>query len=264
MMKRLERMTWPQAEEYFKENDIVIIPAGSIESHGRHMPLGTDLLIPNKILELIEERTDVMCAPSMPYGCTEFLAPFPGTINLGTKAYYEVMHSIMESLRAHGAKRFIVLNGHGGNNPALDLVGLDLYKEGCLMAEVNWWILVWNLCGDWNGNSPWRGGHGAGEETAAIMSVDESLVDMSQIAAPSKLKDLSDEIKGAGFRSVSFKGCEIPLSRFTTDVTDNGWVGPDDPTLATKEWGDTMLNAFADWFVEFIEAFKKAELPEAK
>lgn len=261
-MKRLENITWPQAEAYFKVNDTVIIPTGSIESHGRHMPLGTDFMIPEKILELIEDRTDVLCAPAMPYGCTEFLAPFPGTVNLGTEAYLAVMTSITESLRQHGAKHFIFLNGHGGNNPVLDLVGLDLYKKGCLAAEVNWWVLVWNICKDWNGNTPWRGGHGAGEETAAVMAIDPSLVDMSEIDAPSDLTDLSDQIKGAGFRSVTFKGCEIPLSRFTTDVTNNGWVGPDDPHVATKEWGEELLNGFADWFVEFIEAFKDAKLPE--
>ena len=53
---RLEHLTWPQAEAYFAKNDTVIIPLGSLECHGRHMPLGTDTLIPNRIIELLEEK----------------------------------------------------------------------------------------------------------------------------------------------------------------------------------------------------------------
>lgn len=53
---RLSKITWPTAERYFKENDMVILPIGSTECHGRHMPLGTDTLIPDKILDLIEEK----------------------------------------------------------------------------------------------------------------------------------------------------------------------------------------------------------------
>ena len=57
---RLEHMTWPQAEAYFKNNDTVIIPLGSLECHGRHMPLGTDTLIPEKIIDDLKRyRADI-------------------------------------------------------------------------------------------------------------------------------------------------------------------------------------------------------------
>ena len=60
--------------------------------------------------------------------------------------------------------------------------------------------------------------------------------------------------------AVRFKGVDIPMRRFTTDVTDNGWVGADHPKYATKEWGEQMINATADYIAEFIEAFKKVDL----
>lgn len=79
---RLENLTWPQAEQYFKNHDLAIVPIGSIECHGKHMPLGTDTIIPNKILELIEKKSDALIVPTMPYGNTDYLASFPGTISL--------------------------------------------------------------------------------------------------------------------------------------------------------------------------------------
>ena len=61
---RLEEMTWKEAEEYFKTHDMVILTTGSTENHGLHNPLGTDTMIPNKILELIEDKTDALICPT--------------------------------------------------------------------------------------------------------------------------------------------------------------------------------------------------------
>ena len=61
---RLTNLTWPKAQEYFEKNDMVLISIGSIECHGRHMPLGTDTLIPEHLLEKIEKKSDVLIAPT--------------------------------------------------------------------------------------------------------------------------------------------------------------------------------------------------------
>ena len=116
---RLANITWPQAEAYFKEHDMVLMGVGSIECHGKHMPLGTDTLIPDHLLEDIEKRTDVLICPTLPYGATDTLADFPGTINLGTDVLYDVMRSITDSLWQHGARKFVILNGHGGKTRTL-------------------------------------------------------------------------------------------------------------------------------------------------
>ena len=63
---RLSNLTWPKAEEYFKEHDTVLIGLGSIECHGRHMPLGTDTLIPDFLLDKIEQKSDVLICPTIP------------------------------------------------------------------------------------------------------------------------------------------------------------------------------------------------------
>lgn len=260
---RLERISWPQAEAYFKTNDTVIIPLGSLESHGRHMPLGTDTLIPERILEIMEEKNDTLIAPVIPYGCTDYLSSFPGTVNLGHDVLYQLLKAIAESLRSHGARRFVVLNGHGGNVPVLDRISLDLYKEGCLLAQMNWWQMVWNLIPDQEGRKPWRGGHGGAEETAAILAIDPSLVDQNEIKdAP--VKGLSEQLPASGMRTVRYKGVDIPVSRLSMDMNDNGWFGDDHPSEANAKWGAEMIQASADYICDFIEVFRQAELPAAK
>ena len=232
----LSEITWVKAEEYFRHNDMVIIPIGSIECHGKHMPLGTDTLIPDKIIELVRKQNDdILIAPTMPYGACESLYPFPGTVNLGTDLLYQLMKTIIWNLK-------------------LERIGYELDSEGCMMALLNWWLNVWEL------NPAWKGGHGGGEETAGVLAVNPDLVDRKYVDDPLVLKDVSPAIKASGFNSAEFRGVNVTIPRLTDHVTDNGWIGPDHPKYATKEWGDEMLQAFADYMVSFLEEFSKVEL----
>ena len=218
---RLTNLTWPKAQEYFEKNDMVLISIGSIECHGRHMPLGTDTLIPEHLLEKIEKKSDVL---------------------------------IFLSLYRHGARKFVFLNGHGGNIKMIERLGMEFEDKGCLVAMLNWWLMAWDM------NPAWKGGHGGGEETAAILGIDPSLVDKSEIGGELQFKHLSDNLKTTGFRSVEFKGVNVDIIRNTPHVTDNGWIGPDHPSTATEEWGKEMLETTANYIVDFMEEFKKVKL----
>ena len=224
---RLERINWTQAEEYFRHNDMVIIGTGSIECHGRHVALGTDFLVPGKIIELMEPKCDVLIAPTM------------------TK--------ITESLFRHGARKFLFMNGHGGNNAALEQVCMDLDRKGGMGAILNWWTLAWTL------DPAWKGGHGGGEETAAMMAIGDDLVDKS-LMADNNLQQLTENLKTSGFGSINFRGFNILTRRSVRKMTDNGWIGTDHPTTATKEWGQKMLEGCAQYALDFIEEYKKIEL----
>ncbi len=254
---RLSELTWPQAEKYFAAHDTVIIGVGSIECHGRHMPLGTDTIIPDFLLEQMEQRTDALICPTIPYGATEYLGDFPGTVNLGPELLYQVLSRVSSELYRHGARRFVILNGHGGNRQSIERVGFELQRRSALLAMLNWWLMAWDL------NPAWKGGHGGGEETAAILGIKPELVDRSELHAPAALRDLTDELHATGMRTVRYKGVEVDIPRVTASVTDNGWVGPDHPETATEQWGRDMLRASADYIVDFIGEFQKIDLEKA-
>lgn len=251
---RLSNLTWPKAEKYFKENDMVLLSIGSIECHGRHLPLGTDTLIPDKIVELIEKKSDILIAPTIPYGACQSLEDYPGTINIDNEILYQFLYSVVDNLYRHGARKILVLNGHGGNIKVIERVGLAFDKKGAMVVMLNWWLMAWDL------NPAWKGGHGGGEETAGIMGVDPTLVDTSEIGGPLELKNINDNLIATGFRTIRFKGVEFEVLRNTRNVTDNGWIGPDHPNTATVEWGNEMLQATADYIVELIEELKKVEI----
>ena len=172
---RLENLTWPKAQEYFEKNDMVLISIGSIECHGRHMPLGTDTLIPEHLLEKIEKKSDVLIAPTIPYGSSPGLAPYPGSIDIDSEVLYQFCRQVFLSLYRHGARKFVFLNGHGGNIKMIERLGMEFEDKGCLVAMLNWWLMAWDM------NPAWKGGHGGGEETAAILGIDPTLYEAAAV-----------------------------------------------------------------------------------
>lgn len=219
---RLSNLTWPKAEEYFRAHDTVLIGIGSIECHGRHMPLGTDTLIPDFLLDKIEQKSDVLICPTIPYGATESLCDYPGTINLGTELLYQVLGRVCDSLFQHGARRFVILNGHGGNIKSIDRVGYDIQRKGGILAELNWWLMAWDM------DPAWKGGHGGGEETAAMLAIDPSCVHMEYFM-PFEPKDLSPDLTFAGSFNVNCNGVSVPVPRHVDRYSSCGWYGPDSP-----------------------------------
>ena len=165
-----------------------------------------------------------------------------------------VCRQVFLSLYRHGARKFVFLNGHGGNIKMIERLGMEFEDKGCLVAMLNWWLMAWDM------NPAWKGGHGGGEETAAILGIDPSLVDKNEIGGELQFKHLSDNLKTTGFRSVEFKGVNVDIIRNTPHVTDSGWIGPDHPSTATEEWGKEMLETTANYIVDFMEEFKKVKL----
>ena len=220
---RLANMNWKQAEAYFQTHDMVVLTTGSIECHGRHNPLGTDTLIPMTLLDLIEETSDVM-------------------------------ERICDCLYQWGVRRFIMLNGHGGNTHALDKAACYLDKKGAVSVIINWWITAGEI------NPAWKGGHGAGQETAAVLAVDPSLVDRSAISEDAEAHSPTENLKCTGLRRVSFKGVDVMLPRTNRQMVNNGWYGADHPKDATEEWGREMLQATADFVVDLMAEVQKIQL----
>jgi len=257
----LERMNYLQVEEYLKENDSIMIVTGSLENHGKHMPLGTDTLIPERLAEMIEKKIgDKICiAPPLHYGATEDLTGFAGTISLGVDGLYYVLGKICNRLYEYGFRHFIILNGHGGNSKSIEQVGFDLYRKGALLARVDWWLIAGQL------NLAWKGGHGGGEETAAIMAIDESLIKKEYIDLGENMRnDLGDQLPSYSWTNVLFEDAQITVVRPIKDITDNGWLshgmGEDAPTRADAKWGTEMIETVANYTARFIPIFSKTEL----
>jgi creatinine amidohydrolase len=122
----LAEMSWDEVEAYLKRDDRVVVPLGSTEQHGRRGPLGTDHIIPEGLAAALAERTGTVAAPALNYGVAEHHMAFPGTVSIRPRSWIGFVEDLLESLYRHGFRRMLVLNGHGGNSPALQCVFSEL------------------------------------------------------------------------------------------------------------------------------------------
>jgi creatinine amidohydrolase len=112
----LARMTWPEVEAISRDV-VVLIPTGSLEQHGPHLPLFTDSLLATYAAAGVEARlpSSVLLTPTLWLGASGHHLAFPGSLSASFEGYQDAIVQVVESLIPHGFLKFYVLNGHGGN-----------------------------------------------------------------------------------------------------------------------------------------------------
>jgi creatinine amidohydrolase len=113
----LAEMTWPDVEEVSRAC-VVLIPTGSLEQHGPHLPLFTDSILAGAVAAAVEKKLDgkVLLTPTLWLGASGHHLKFPGTLSNSFESYIGAIESVVESLIPHGFTKFYVVNGHGGNS----------------------------------------------------------------------------------------------------------------------------------------------------
>lgn len=145
MTVKMQEMTWQDFDQIRKEG-IVILPVGSTEQHGPHLPLSVDAILSEGIASMVAEKTGGAVAPPICYGYKS--APlsgggpiFPGTLDLNGNTLIQLVSDILEELIRDGIKRILVVNGHY-ENEAFVLEAVDLasrkYPE-VKFVEASWW-----------------------------------------------------------------------------------------------------------------------------
>ena len=250
----LERMTTAQAEVFLKQDPIAVLPIGSTEQHGTQCALGTDFLIPRNLAERVEAMDgmeNVVILPTIPFGVCDYHMNFSGTINIGYECLYTIISKVTKAMMGHGVRRFVVINGHGGNTPAIDQAALDVHRAGGIMASIDWWSVVGQIDERFA-----NGGHGDILETSAMLAVDERGVDLSLCQDMNPARP-SSEISAKYIQIIEFRGGSIRLPRTTEMMAPSGWFGPGDPRRATKEHGEAMLSVCAAYIRDFLIEFRK-------
>jgi creatinine amidohydrolase len=138
-MMRLEELNWMDVEEYLKHEDRIMLVLGACEQHG-YLSLLSDVKIPLALADAASQRTGVMVAPPVNFGVSPYFLTYPGTISLRVSTFLDTVEDVVRSLYGHGFRRFLVLNGHGGNDPArARLTEIANELPGIRMAWYAWW-----------------------------------------------------------------------------------------------------------------------------
>ena len=121
---RYNRLTWPEMDQAIQAQKVVILPTGSTEQHGRHLPLDTDVFLTESVcLEVGRRAPDkVLVLPPISYGLNMHHIDFPGTIHIEPEVFIAFCLNITKSVAYHGFEKILLVNGHGSNGPLVDLV----------------------------------------------------------------------------------------------------------------------------------------------
>ena len=117
----ISEMNWMQVDEVLKADDRCILPTGSTEQHA-YMSLSVDTILASRLAKEVGDLAGVPVYPVVPYGLAQQWTAFPGTVSLRVGTYLAVIRDVLDSIRRTGFRRVLLVNGHGGNAPAIGML----------------------------------------------------------------------------------------------------------------------------------------------
>jgi creatinine amidohydrolase len=136
---KIAEMTWMQVEDYLQNDDRCVLPLGSTEQHA-YISLATDSILSERVALEAAEPLGVPVFPVLAYGITPYFMGYPGTVSVSPNTYEQLLQEILGSVRKHGFRRILVVNGHGGNSPARPAVeAWAARRDGVELIWHNWW-----------------------------------------------------------------------------------------------------------------------------
>lgn len=136
---RLEDLNWMDVEAYLKGEDRLMLVLGACEQHG-YLSLLTDVRIPLALADAASQQSGVLVAPPLNFGSSPYFMAYPGTLSLRLSTLLDLVEDLVRSVYQHGFRRLLLLNGHGGNDPARGrLYELANELPGLQLAWYAWW-----------------------------------------------------------------------------------------------------------------------------
>ncbi|MBP1922051.1 creatinine amidohydrolase [Halorubrum alkaliphilum] len=241
--------TWPDLRDRLTEESTAIVPLGSTEQHGPHLPLATDHLIAEALATAAAEETGIPRTPTVDIGVSPHHRQFPGTLWVDPPAFRDYVESFTRNLTYHGIDRVVYVNAHGGNVSHLREVGRRLHEDGTAYAiEWMWDESIPELVDDlFEHNGP----HAGPKETAMITHIARELVDTEQF----------ENARDGGLVDLADSDAVVHGARTYYDAIDNSANGAfGDPTDVTPEKGERLFDAATDQLVQLVEWLDAHEL----
>ncbi|WP_030397409.1 creatininase family protein [Kitasatospora purpeofusca] len=214
------------ADERRRGARIAVLPVGSFEQHGDHLPLTTDTVVASLIAQRIAADHDLFLLPPITLSCSHEHAHMPGTVSISAATLYAVINDIWKSLRASGVPGLLIVNGHGGNY-VLSNVVQEANTEGSRLA-------LFPVREDWH-----RAREAAGLESSSAEDMHGGELEVSLLlhGAPELVRDgVADDDHHAPERPYL-------LTLGMAGYTRNGIIGR--PSLGTAEKGKALLDSLS-------------------
>jgi creatinine amidohydrolase/Fe(II)-dependent formamide hydrolase-like protein len=249
----LRELTWPEAQKRFAEVDVALLPVGSIEQHGPHLPLDSDAFdadyLAHKVAETCSDPKPLLL-PLIPYGVSYHHEGFSGTISISPDTLSRLVYEIGMGLARQGITKLVIINGHGGNSPALNFAAQMINRDAHIFTCVD---TGETSDPDIDGLAETPNDVHAGEiETSTTLAVRPELVRIEK--APTFIPRFSS-------RYLNFTSKRrVNWYAHTARISPEGVLG--DPTKASSDKGKRMWDLMIRNLVELVEDLKGLSLDE--
>jgi len=251
-----DELTWPEINEAVQAKKVVLLPIGSTEQHGLHLPLDVDNFLARSVCVAAARRIprETLVMPTIPYGYNEHALDFPGTILVPYNHFIEYCLDVCKSVAYAGFERLIIIDGHGSNEHLCEFIARRATLETDAMVASTMWTNLAVEAFEGVRESGYGGAaHACELETSAYLYLEPSRVQMDKA---------QDHYGGAtGGAGSEFVGADLAkgwkpmkLVRWTSSATPHGVTGA--ATLATPEKGQAIIEGAAQKLATFIHEFK--------
>lgn len=246
----LAKMTTIEAARYLKEAKVAIIPVGSTEQHGGNMTMNTDARLAEEVSLRVAERLypRAVVLPVIPVGVSYHHMEFAGSMTLSPHTLQAVVFDYIRSLLKHGIRRFVLLNGHGGNQTTLSVAAtMARHELGAEAANV----FFWNMAKEEirAAASTVRHGHACEIEASFGLHLAPAIVRSGDLR-PAELFDYP-------YPHTGFEAGAVDYPYDWREITRDGSLG--DATKASAELGERLIGIVLERLETFIRAFMRGE-----
>jgi len=245
----IEEMTPKEITDALNEVDTVVVPLGSVEQHGPHLPVGTDTLIPITVAKRVGEKAKVLVAPPIYYGNSLSMVDMKGVFTVSPDTLASLLLDLCKSFSRQGFKKIVFINGHGGNKQVVSFIGQKARIEtGALIVRIDWWDVaaeeILKICEK-------EVVHADEGETSMMLACRPELVDRKTAVKD----DTSDKLIGklTGGKPKNMPQVFVSFPKWSK----TGLMG--DATKASKIKGEKILNAVVDNIVDFLQQLNKLQ-----
>jgi creatinine amidohydrolase len=243
---RYNRLTWAEMNEAIEMQKAVILPTGSTEQHGRHLPLDVDVFLCESVcLEVGQRIPDkVLVLPPVAYGLNLHHIDFPGTIHIEPEVFIAFCLNITKSVAYHGFEKILIVNGHGSNAPLINLIARKTVLEtNSLCAALGYFSLA-------------KDAFARVRETEVMAHADEFETSLYLYLASERVQmdkaGKGDDVMGKYLSSDSTKA--VNFNDYWGRWTDLGVHG--DATVATSEKGKVIFEAAVNGMIELVDEWR--------
>lgn len=249
----LGELTWPEAEKRFKEVDVALLPVGAVEQHGPHLPLDSDAYDADYLARRVAESCSEpkpFVLPLVPYGVSYHHEDFSGTISITPETLFRIIYDIGMSTVRHGITKLVIINGHGGNSPALHFAAQMLNRDAHIFTCVD--------TGETSDPDIYAMTETPNDVHAGEIETSTTLASRPHLVRRDKVRKFIPRFSSRYLDFTSKRS--VGWYAHTSQISPLGVLG--DPTKGTKEKGERMWQVMIKHLVEFVEDLKSMSLDE--